>query len=82
MDQVGISMDFAKVNIIAIWSMPESFQNIQVFLEFANFYHKFIEVFSKITSDFSNMLKNNIEGKFKSMKFVFIGKARLKEFKN
>ena len=37
--QFSISMDFAKLNTIVTWLVPESFQNIQVFLEFANFYH-------------------------------------------
>ena len=68
-------MNFAKLDIIATWLVPESFQNIQVFLGFANFYRQFIEAFSKVTLGLLDMLKSSTKKKFKSIKFVFTGKA-------
>ena len=55
--------------------MPESFQDIQVFLEFANFYCQFIEAFSKVATGLLDMLKNGTKKKFKGIKFILIGKA-------
>ena len=72
-------MNLAKLDTIAIWPVPESFQDIQVFLGFANFYRQFIETFSKVTAGFLDMLKSGTKGKFRGMKFVFIGEA-LKTF--
>ena len=56
-DQFGVSMDPVKLNTIATWPMPESFRDIQVFLEFANFYRRFIEAFSKVVLGLLDMLK-------------------------
>ena len=77
--QFGMSMDPAKQNTISTWPMPESFRDIQVYLEFADFYRQFIEPFNKMTLGFLDMLKSSIKGKFKNMKFVLTSKA-LKSF--
>ena len=59
--------------------MSESFQDIQVFFGFANFYCQFIEAFSKVAASLLDMLKNGTKGKFRGIKFILIGKA-LKSF--
>ena len=46
-----------------------------MFLGFVNFYSQFIEVFSKVASDFLDMLKSSTKEKFRGMKFVLTGKA-------
>ena len=42
----GIKMDPVKVATIKNWARPENIKDIQSFLEFANFYHRFIKGFS------------------------------------
>ena len=75
MGQFGVSMDLAKLNTIATWLVPESFQNIQMFLGFTNFYCHFIEAFNKVALSLSDILKSSTKKKFRDMKFVLTGKA-------
>ena len=42
----GISMDPERIRTVAEWPVPESILDIQVFLGFSNFYHRFIEGYS------------------------------------
>src|SRR5882724_1949080 len=44
----GISMDTAKTDAVSIWPTPTNLKAVQVFLGFANFYHRFIVGFSDI----------------------------------
>ena len=44
----GISMEEERIEEIKAWLEPKSIKDIQVFLEFANFYQCFIQDFSKI----------------------------------
>ena len=46
-----------RINAIKVWSKPKSVWNIQVFIEFVNFYQYFIQGFSKIAALFTSMLK-------------------------
>ena len=75
MGKFGVFMNSKKLNTIAIWPVPESFQDIQVFLRFANFYHQFIEAFSKVALGFLDMLKSDTKAKFRDIKFVLTGKV-------
>ena len=45
----GLKMDSAKVQIIQDWPEPRKVKDIQSFLGFANFYHRFIPNYSNIT---------------------------------
>jgi hypothetical protein len=45
----GIFMDKSKVETIQCWATPSSVKDVQRFLGFANFYHRFIKGYSKIT---------------------------------
>ena len=67
--QYGISMNPSKVDTIATWPVPESLREIQVFLEFANFYQSFIRSFSKISNSLTEMLQGRLKRKFKGVKF-------------
>ena len=44
----GIFMDPKKVQTILDWKTPGSVRDLQCFLGFANFYHKFIKIYSKV----------------------------------
>jgi hypothetical protein len=46
----GIFMDKSKVETIQCWATPSSVKDVQRFLGFANFYHRFIKGYSKITT--------------------------------
>jgi hypothetical protein len=52
-----IAMNSSRVDIIMSWSMINSFNNIQIFLRFVNFYRRFIARFSQISVSLFNMLK-------------------------
>ena len=55
----GISMEPDRVVAIAEWPIPTSVQDVQIFLGFANFYRRFIEGYSRITSSISTLLRKN-----------------------
>jgi hypothetical protein len=57
------------------WLELESHKDVQIFLEFANFYRRFIENFSRIVNDLSSFLKSSIKRKF-DIKFAIISEAR------
>ena len=46
----GIRMEEERINAIKAWPEPKSIKDIQVFIEFANFYRRFIQGFSKIAA--------------------------------
>ena len=50
-------MEEERIDTIKKWPEPESVQNIQVFIDFANFYRHFIKGFSKIAVSLTAMLK-------------------------
>src|SRR5208282_2833807 len=55
----GISMEPDRVAAITEWRVPTSVQDVQIFLGFANFYRRFIEGYSCITSAISTLLRKN-----------------------
>ena len=50
-------MEEERINAIKNWPEPKSIRDIQVFLGFANFYHCFIQGFSRIAALLTSMLK-------------------------
>ena len=54
----NIFMNMKKVNSIKSWSIFDNFKKLQVFLNFANFYRKFIVKYAKM-SCFFELFKNN-----------------------
>ena len=66
---LGIAMDLVKLGSVATWSFSKSFRNIQIFLNFANFYRQFINKFNRIAFSLFNLLKNSQKSKFKEIKF-------------
>jgi DNA-binding transcriptional regulator/RsmH inhibitor MraZ len=55
--------------------VSKSHREVQVFIDFANFYKRFIRYFSRITADFTNLLKEEKKKKF-IQKFVFISETK------
>ena len=55
-------MDPAKVSAVLEWPIPTTVKKVQSFLGFANFYRKFINHYSSLTSPFTSLTR-------KAMKF-------------
>jgi hypothetical protein len=72
----GIEMDINKIKIIAEWSEPKFFRNIQIFLGFTNFYRHFIKDYSRIAAPLTSMLKGNVNGR-KAGLFEFNEKEKI-----
>ncbi|MBW0517748.1 hypothetical protein O181_057463 [Austropuccinia psidii MF-1] len=53
----GLKMDQAKVQKILNWPPPRNLKALQLFLDFANFYHHFIKNYSKKISSLTSFLK-------------------------
>ena len=62
----GISMEPDRVTAITEWPVPKSVQDVQIFLGFANFYRRFIEGYSHITSPISALLRKNQQFRWSS----------------
>ncbi|KAK3528500.1 hypothetical protein QTP70_000474 [Hemibagrus guttatus] len=54
----GVRMDEKKVTAVKDWPIPTSVKELQRFLGFANFYRRFIQGYSSITSSLTSLLKN------------------------
>ncbi|KAL0164283.1 hypothetical protein M9458_040036 [Cirrhinus mrigala] len=54
----GVKMDSTKVQAVTDWPQPTTIKELQRFLGFANFYHRFIRNYSTIASPLTSLLKN------------------------
>jgi hypothetical protein len=70
-----IVMNVNRIVIILAWSESKNHREIQIFLEFVNFYKRFIEIFSRIAKTFSFLLKKENKKRFRK-KFVFNADAK------
>ncbi len=57
-DSSGIRMDEGKVEAIKTWPQPTTIKELQRFLEFSNFYRRFIQNYSTLTNPLTNLLRN------------------------
>ena len=81
-----IKMDPIKISMIKGWPTPGNISEVQSFLEFTNFYYRFIKKYSQITANLINLTKkgykwvwNKItEEAFKELKKQFIKEPVLK----
>lgn len=55
----GIRMDPKKVEAVQNWETPTCIKDVQAFIGFANFYRRFIRVFSNIIRPMINAIKKN-----------------------
>jgi hypothetical protein len=44
----GIKMDPEKITTVQDWEAPRNLKDVHIFLGFANFYHRFVQNYSKI----------------------------------
>ena len=59
----GVSMEESRVVAITEWPTPQNMRDVQVFLGFANFYRRFIHLYSKITAPLSDVLRGGAAGR-------------------
>ena len=52
----GVRIEEERIDAVKNWPEPKSMHDIQVFLGFANFYRRFIQVFSRIAALLTSML--------------------------
>jgi len=55
----GIKMEEEKVKGVLDWPTPKCVNDVQKFLELANYYHQFIEGFTSIAKSLQNMVKKD-----------------------
>jgi hypothetical protein len=65
-----IFMNVSRIIIVLAWLESKNHREIQIFLEFVNFYKKFIEIFSRIAKTLTFLLKEENKKRFRE-KFVF-----------
>ena len=53
----GIGMDPAKVSVVLDKPVPKSIKEIESFLGFANFYRKFIQAYSMLTTPLTDLTR-------------------------
>jgi len=58
----GLTMALYKVQIIQDWPVPRKVKDIQSFLNFANFYHRFIYGYSEITVPLTHLTRKGTPG--------------------
>ncbi len=55
-----IKMNSSKINIIVIWLILINVKNVQSFLDFTNFYKRFIYDYSKITISLIHLIRKDV----------------------
>ncbi len=58
--QGSIHMDPAKVSAVTAWPVPDSWKQLQRFLGFANFYHRFIRGYSTVAAPLTDLTSSKI----------------------
>ena len=75
-----LKINFKKIKAVISWLTSKTKTEIQFFLEFANFYRRFIEKYFRIVSSLTNLTKKKIlfdwtkkaEKAFRKLKKLFI----------
>ncbi len=70
-----IAMQTNKIVVVKNWSKSKSHKDVQAFIDFANFYKRFVHAFFKISAELFSLLKKNDKSKFK-IKFVMISETK------
>ncbi len=73
LDEIAIQTN--KIVVVKNWSKSKFHKNVQIFIDFANFYKRFVHAFFKINVELFSLLKKNDKSKFK-IKFVMISEAK------
>jgi len=56
---IGVTMNSQQIDTIKTWLTLKTFQKVQVFLEFVNFYRHFIKAYLQIASPLTGLLKDS-----------------------
>jgi hypothetical protein len=78
-DRNEIRMNFEKVETILHWVISQNLKQIQEFLEFCNFYKRFIRNFAKIVKSLIKLIRKNVSfvwNKICKQKFELLKKKR------
>ncbi len=86
----SLRMNLKKIKAVTTWLMSKLKIEVQFFLEFANFYRRFIEKYFRIISSLTNLTRKNIsfmwtekaEEAFKKLKKLFIFQSVLIMFES
>jgi hypothetical protein len=70
-----ITMQTNKIIVVKDWSKSKSYKNVQIFINFAKFYKRFVHAFFKASAELISLLKKDEKEKFK-IKFVMISEAK------
>ena len=58
-----VTMDSSWVSTIADWPTPKTYQEVQIFLDFVNFYQYFVKDYSRITEPLTELFKKSVNRK-------------------
>ena len=75
-----VKMEGKQIEVVKNWPEPKSMRDIQVFLDFANFYPRFIQSFSKIAGSLTLMLKTSSATRSLKNLLLSIDMAEVDEF--
>jgi hypothetical protein len=70
-----ITMQTNKIIVVKNWSKSKFYKDEQIFINFANFYKRFVHAFFKTSAELISLLKKDEKKKFK-IKFVMISKTK------
>ncbi len=70
-----IAMQTSRIVVVKDWSKFKSHKDVQTFIDFANFYKRFVHAFFKVSAELFSLLKKDDKNKFK-IKFVMISEAK------
>jgi Reverse transcriptase (RNA-dependent DNA polymerase)/RNase H-like domain found in reverse transcriptase len=62
----GIRMDPKKIEAILAWQEPKNVKDVRAFIGFANFYRRFIDLFSTIVAPLISLTKKDVPFRFDS----------------
>ena len=57
--EIGVRIDSEKISIIIGWPTSRNILEVQLFLEFTNFYYRFIKEYSEIAVNLINLIKKD-----------------------
>jgi hypothetical protein len=61
---VGIEMEADRIATIEDWPTPKSVKDVQVLMDFTNFYRRFVKKYAKVTTPISDLLKKEASEKW------------------
>ena len=74
-DRNEIQMKRSRINAIVDWFEFENAKNVMIFLNFVEFYRRFVKEFSQIVTSFTNLTKN---AKKRKNRFFFVMTKKIK----